>query len=261
MDQAQQQPALFPVGFVAHGAPTLAIDPERGAPFRSWGAALPQPKAILVISAHFERAPLTIGVTEQAPLVYDFSGFPPELYCVQYAAPGAPELAQRVLALLSGHEIHESNRGLDHGVWTPLVHMAPAADIPVLEISMPYNYSPAQLFQVGQALAPLRKEGIFILGSGNLVHNLRLVDFYELSGPPPWAREFDAWVREVLLRRDWDSLMQYPTLGPAIHIAHPTAEHLRPLLVAAGAAADDDVRFVLEGWEYGSLSRRTVQFG
>jgi 4,5-DOPA dioxygenase extradiol len=258
----QQQPSsLFPVGFVAHGAPTLALDPERGAPFRRWAGALARPKAILVVSAHFERAPLTIGVTERAPLVYDFSGFPEELYRVKYAAPGAPWLAQRLLALLDGHEIHQSNRGLDHGVWTPLVHMAPEANIPVLEISMPYSYSPALLFQVGQALAPLRREGVFLLASGNLVHNLRLVDFYEVSPPPHWAMEFDDWIRDVLVDRDWDMLMKYPTLGPAIQIAHPTAEHLRPILVAAGAAADDDVSFVLEGWEYGSLSRRSVQFG
>lgn len=261
MNTSQHSSKLFPVGFVAHGAPTLALDPERGAPFRRWGADLPQTQAFLVVSAHFERAPLTIGVTETAPLVYDFSGFPEELYRVQYAAPGAPWLAQRVLSLLDGHDIHQSDRGLDHGVWTPLVHMAPAANIPVLEISMPYDYSPAELFQVGQALAPLRREGVFILGSGNLVHNLRLIDFREASPPPSWAKEFDEWIRDVLVRHDWDTLMQYPALGPAIQTAHPTAEHLRPILVAAGAAADDDVSFVLEGWEYGSLSRRTVQFG
>jgi 4,5-DOPA dioxygenase extradiol len=261
MQQSSRDAIQLPVGFVAHGAPTLALDAVKGAPFRDWGAGLPRPKAILVVSAHFERAPLTIGATEQTPLVYDFSGFPEELYRVQYNAPGAPWLAQRVRALLQGHEVHESARGLDHGVWTPLVHIAPSADVPVLQLSMPYNYTPSQLFEVGRLLAPLRREGVFILASGNLVHNLRLVDFSERSAPPSWASEFDDWIRDVLIKKDWDRLMQYPTAAPAVNVAHPTAEHLRPILVAAGAAADDEVKFVLEGWEYGSLSRRTVQFG
>jgi len=261
MQKASDGAKQLPVGFVAHGAPTLALDAIKGAPFREWGAALPQPRAILVVSAHFERAPLTIGATETTPLVYDFSGFPEALYRVQYNAPGAPWLAQRVLALLQGHEVQQSDRGLDHGVWTPLVHIAPTADVPVLQLSMPYSYSPSQLFEVGRLLAPLRREGVFILASGNLVHNLRLVDFSERSAPPAWASEFDGWIREVLKAKDWDCLVQYPTIGPAVNIAHPTAEHLRPILVAAGAAADDEVKFVLEGWEYGSLSRRSVQFG
>jgi 4,5-DOPA dioxygenase extradiol len=261
MQQSSGNSGQLPVGFVAHGAPTLALDAIKGAPFREWGSALPQPMAFLVVSAHFERAPLTIGATERTPLVYDFSGFPEELYRVKYNAPGAPWLARRVRALLQGHEIHESDRGLDHGVWTPLVHIAPSANVPVLELSMPYSYSPSQLFEVGGLLAPLRREGVFILASGNLVHNLRHVDFSERSAPPSWASEFDGWIRDVLKGKDWDQLMQYPTLGPAVNIAHPTAEHLRPVLVAAGAAADDEVKFVLEGWEYGSLSRRTVQFG
>jgi len=251
----------YPSGFVAHGAPFLALDAALGEPFRQWGAGLPRPTAILVVSAHFERAPLTIGATENKELLYDFSGFPRELYQVRYPAPGAPWLADRVEQLLAGEETARSERPLDHGVWTPLLHIAPAADIPVLEISMPHRDSPARLFDTGRRLAPLRDEGVFILGSGNLVHNLGRLDWTGTGMPPTWAAEFDAWIADVLARRDWDALIDYRERAPALGLAHPTEEHLRPILVAAGAAADDEVRFVHEGWEYGSLSRRTVQFG
>ena len=256
-----QSTSRFPVGFVAHGAPLLAADAALGEPFRRWGTALPRPSAILVISAHFERTPLTIGATETRELLYDFTGFPEELYQVRYPAPGAPGLAGRVEQLLAGREIARSDRPLDHGVWTPLVHLAPAADIPVLEISMPRTDSAQQLFETGQRLAPLRAEGVFILGSGNLVHNLGKLDWTGAGAPPAWAAEFDAWIADTLARRDWDALIAYRWQAPALQLAHPSEEHLRPVVVAAGAAADDEVRFVHEGWEYGSISRRTVQFG
>ena len=251
----------FPTAFVAHGAPFLAVDPAGGEPFRQWGRSVPRPRAFLVVSAHFQRAPLTIGTTEALDLLYDFTGFPDALYQVKYAAPGAPWLADRVGQMLAGREMMRSRRPLDHGVWTPLVHIAPSADIPVLEISMPHTDSAADLFETGRRLAPLRDERVWILGSGNLVHNLGRVDFSGTTPPPGWAAEFDHWIADVLSRRDWDSLIDYARRAPALSLAHPTEEHLRPVLVAAGAAADDPVQFVLEGWEFGSLSRRSVQFG
>lgn len=251
----------FPVGFVAHGAPFLAVDAALGEPFRRWGASLPRPAAILVVSAHFERAPLTIGATETRDLMYDFSGFPEALYQVRYPAPGAPWLADRVEQLLAGRETARSERPLDHGAWAPLIHLAPAADIPVLEISMPRSDTAAVLFDTGRRLAPLRAEGVWILASGNLVHNLGRLDWSGNGGTPAWAADFDAWIANVLARRDWDSLIEYAARAPGVSLAHPTEEHLRPILVAAGAGADDSVQFVHEGWEYGSISRRTVQFG
>lgn len=252
----------MPSIFVAHGAPFLAVDPQRGEPLVRWGEALPRPSAILAVSAHWEDAPLALGATLTRELVYDFSGFPEELYRVRYPAPGAPWLARRVLELLGGRTVLGGDRGLDHGVWTPLVHLYPDADVPVLQLSMPATGSAGDLFELGRSLAPLRAEGVLILGSGNLVHNLRRVDWGGGGAPPPsWAAAFDAWIADVLSRRDWDALVDYRSRAPQLALAHPTEEHLRPLLVVAGAAADEPVRFTLEGWEMGSLSRRSVQFG
>jgi 4,5-DOPA dioxygenase extradiol len=252
----------MPSIFVAHGAPFLAVDPARGEPLVRWGEALPRPTAILALSAHWEEAPLTLGTTDARELLYDFSGFPEELYRVRYPAPGAPWLARRVLELLGGRTVQGGDRGLDHGVWTPLVHLYPRADVPVLQLSMPHSDSAAELFELGRALAPLRELGVLILGSGNLVHNLRRVDWHGRNAPPPpWAAAFDAWIADVLSRRDWDALQDYRERAPQLALAHPTEDHLRPVLVAAGAAADEPVRFTLEGWEMGSLSRRSVQFG
>lgn len=251
----------FPVGFVAHGAPLLAVDPAKGAPLRAWGERLPRPTAILAVSAHWEDAPVTIGAAERAPLVYDFYGFPEKLYQIEYPAPAAPELARRVASIMAGEPVRHDSRGLDHGVWTPLIHLVPDAAVPVLQISMPRTMSGAKLFALGERLAPLRDEGVWILASGNLVHNLGRIDWSETKPPPSWAAEFDAWVAEALASRDWDALMDYAQAAPALALAHPTAEHLRPILVAAGAGAHDPVTFPFEGWEYGSLSRRCVQFG
>lgn len=250
-----------PVIFVPHGAPFLAVDAKLGAPLAAWAKALPRPLAILAVSAHWEDAPLTLGATEPRDLVYDFWGFPDELYRVRYPAPAAPGLADRVVALLAGHDVRRSNRGLDHGVWTPLVHLFPAADVPVLQLSMPRPAVPAELFAIGKALAPLRDEGVLILGSGNLVHNLRRVVWEGEAEPEPWAAAFDGWIGDVLARRDWDALIDYSQRAPDLRIAHPSEEHLRPILVAAGAAAESAVSFPFTGWEMGNISRRAVQFG
>jgi 4,5-DOPA dioxygenase extradiol len=251
----------LPSIFVAHGAPLLALDRELGEPLRRWGEALGKPRAILALSAHWEDAPLTFGATETVPLIYDFSGFPQELYQVRYPAPGAPWLADRVDALLTGREPRRSTRGLDHGVWTPLVHLYPDADVPVLQLSMPRPFSSADLFELGRALAPLRDEAVLVLGTGNITHNLRRLDWQAEAPTPAWAVEFDAWIKDVLERRDFDALVRYESRAPQLRLAQPTDDHLRPLLVAAGAGANESVRFPIEGWEYESLSRRSVEFG
>jgi 4,5-DOPA dioxygenase extradiol len=144
--------ARQPVGFVAHGSPTLAIDVEKGRPLCAWAERVARPSSLLVVSAHWEESPLTLGAVEQPETVYDFSGFPPELYELRYAAPGDPHLAEAVLDLLQGRAVRRSERGIDHGVWVPLLHMFPERDVPVLQLSMPRAMGPDELFAVGEAL-------------------------------------------------------------------------------------------------------------
>jgi len=254
----------LPAVFVAHGAPTLALDPQKGADFVRWGSALPRPRAILAVSAHWEAAPVVLGATETRELVYDFSGFPRPLYEVRYPSPGAPDLARRVESLLTaaGQSVRRDEaRGLDHGVWVPLVHMFADASVPVLQISMPTSLGAGALFELGRVLAPLRDDGVLVLGSGNLTHNLRRLSWSGAGEPPAWASEFDEWIGGVLARRDFDALVDYANKAPALREAHPTEEHLQPVLVTAGAAASSGgaARFPVQGFEYGSLSRRSVE--
>ncbi len=251
----------MPVAFVGHGAPTAAVDPVKSAPWTAWGRALPRPTAVLVVSAHWEGAPVRIGATRALPLIYDFSGFPDALYALRYPAPGAPALADRVEALLGTGTRRAPDRGLDHGAWVPLLHLLPAADVPVLQVTLPMALGPDGVFDLGRRLAPLRDEGVLVLGSGNVTHNLRAI---APDGSPPqaFAREFDHWTAEVTTRRDWDTLRAYREKAPALRQNHPREEHWLPLLFAAGAAADDDrVSYPVEGFEYGNLSRRSVQIG
>lgn len=253
----------FPTGFVGHGSPMNALDPERGATWRAWAADLPTPTAVLSISAHFEQAPPTLSATSTLPLIYDFWGFPQQLYDLEYSAPGAPQVAGTVERLLAGlvTVARDETRGLDHGTWVPLRHMYPEADIPILQLSIPWTDDPHRMFELGRALAPLRAEGVFILGSGNLVHNLRLVDWEETRGTPAWANEFDGWLAEALDAGNAPRLEQYQS-HPLAQICHPTREHFVPILTVAGAASEhDQVTYPVEGFELGSISARCVQFG
>jgi 4,5-DOPA dioxygenase extradiol len=256
------EPKRMPIGFVAHGSPMLALDAVKGAELRAWAEAMPKPRAIVIVSAHWQTRDPTIGATTTLPLLYDFSGFDPALNTIRYAPPGAPDVAARVEKLLAKVTIGKSpDRKLDHGVWVPLLHMFPAADVPVLQLSLPRR-EPAELFDLGRALAPLADEAVLFLGSGVLVHNLRSIDLTGHAAPPPWARAFDSWCEDVLLRRDFDALVGFRVLAPKRAMAHPTEEHFLPLLVAAGAASvrSRAVSFPVAGFEYGSLSRRCVQF-
>jgi 4,5-DOPA dioxygenase extradiol len=250
-----------PVLFIGHGAPTLALDSAKGAPLRALGETLSGVSAILVVSAHWEESPPTLGATEAVPLVYDFSGFPRPLYSVAYPAPGAPELAERVAVLLGGEVASRPERGLDHGVWTPLVHLFPEAETPVLQLSMPSAKGGSEVFRVGARLAPLRAEGVLLIGSGNVTHDLRALA-PEGTPPAPEFLEFDRWVAERLAAGDFDALLDALVKGPAYRRNHPTPDHWFPLLFAAGAArSGEPVSFPVEGWEYGNLSRRAVKFG
>jgi len=254
--------APMPIGFVAHGSPMLALDAVKGGELHDWAVAMPKPRAIVIVSAHWQTRDPTIGATTTLPLLYDFSGFDDALSKIQYAPPGAPDVAARVEQLLSRVTIGKSpDRKLDHGVWVPLRHMYPAADVPILQLSLPRR-EPADLFDLGRMLAPLADEAVLVLGSGVLVHNLRSIDMGGAAAPPPWAREFDSWCGDVLARRDFDALVGFRVRAPKRAMAHPTEEHFLPLLVAAGAASTRSraVTFPITGFEFGSLSRRCVQF-
>lgn len=255
------QPALF----IGHGAPTLALDPVKGAPLAALGQALPEtPRAILTVSAHWEAAPATLGSTETQALIYDFYGFAQALYEVDYPAPGAPWLAERVLGLLERDEVRsDPTRGLDHGTWTPLVHLRPEADVPVLQLSLPSRLGAEGVFDLGRKLAALRDEGVLLIGSGNITHNLRRMG-PDGDAPQAFAAEFDAWAAEALAGRDFDTLLDYTRRAPALRENHPGEDHWLPLFFAAGASAErpgDAISFPVTGFEFRNLSRRSVRFG
>jgi 4,5-DOPA dioxygenase extradiol len=254
-------PAPMPVLFLAHGAPPLLDDAGWIAELAAWGKALPRPRAIVVVSAHWEERPLAIGATRPVPLIYDFYGFPERFYRLAYSAPGAPDVAQRIRDLLAAARIacvDEPDRGLDHGSYIPLMCMYPAADIPILQVSLP-SQAPDELFAVGRALAALRREGVLVIGSGFLTHNLRAL---RLTETPGWARDFDAWSADAIARHDVDALLDYRQRAPGVHEALPTHEHFVPVIVAAGAAAESPARFPITGfWFGGAMTRRSVQFG
>jgi 4,5-DOPA dioxygenase extradiol len=271
-DQAMSTPtptAKNPTGtrmpsiFLAHGSPILLTDRPWMSELNLWASKLPRPKAILMLSAHWLDRPVTLGATTPVPLVYDFSGFPDEFYRTEYPAPGAPALAARVRALLGpGQTVDEPKRGLDHGAYVPLVAMYPMADVPVLQASLP-SLEPPELLALGKKLAPLRDEGVLIVGSGFLTHNLRRMSFDPGAPTPEWAAEFDAWTADALARRDVDALMKYRETAPGVRESLPTHEHFVPVIVALGAALDDApaVSFPITGWAYGSGTKRSVQFG
>jgi len=248
----------MPAIFLAHGAPPLLDDELWMRELAEWSRSLPRPRSILMISAHWEEQPATCSNPAGAPLVYDFSGFDEKYYQVQYPAPGAAALSARVQTLL---RCESSTRGLDHGAWVPLIPMYPAADIPVLQLSLP-TLEPGPLFELGRALAPLRDEGVLIVGSGFLTHNLRTLDRSPRPVTPGWARDFDAWTAEALLELEFDALLDYRARAPGVALALPTHEHFVPLFATLGASAEGELpAFPIEGWYLGSLTKRSVQFG
>lgn len=260
--------SCMPILYLSHGAPPLADDARWTQELAAWSADLPRPTSILMVSAHWENAPLSVSATQVAqPLVYDFWGFPKKYYSVTYDAPLAPGLGSSVEALLGEHVAggvqRDETRGLDHGAYVPLVEMFPEADIPVLQMSMP-TLDPAELFALGRRLAPLRDEGTLIVASGFTTHNLTW--FNPAGGPdvgpPSPSSEFDQWAAESLASGDVDALIDVEHRAPAARIAHPRTEHWAPLYLALGAAdASGGVQStsVIDGFWYG-LSKRSWQF-
>ncbi len=255
----------LPVLFAAHGSPMNALGTTRfAAMLRTWGAAWPKPSAILCVSAHREETPLSVTSGERPVTVHDFYGFPPALYALRYPAPGAPPVAGRAAAVLAAAGIPvrlDPAAGLDHGTWAPLLVALPEAAIPVVQLSLPARSRLDVCAAMGKALAPLRDEGILLLGSGNLVHNLREADLSAVELPvEPWAAEFDGWVAERILAGDVDALVSLDG-APSARRAHPSLEHYAPVVVCAAAAGGDAASFPVTGFEHASLSLRSVRWG
>jgi 4,5-DOPA dioxygenase extradiol len=231
----------MPALFLSHGAPPLVDDERWVGQLKDLTATLPKPKAILMASAHWESAPLMLGATDTVPLVYDFGGFEQRYYETKYPAAGAPELAARIEKLMPDDErVTRTDRGLDHGAYVPLTVMYPDADIPVLQMSLP-TLEPDRLLEIGRRLAPLRDEGVLIVGSGFTTHGLPFLRDFRTDAPAPgWSREFDAWAQETLARGAVDELADFRTRAPGMPYAHPTIEHFAPMFLALGASDDPE---------------------
>jgi 4,5-DOPA dioxygenase extradiol len=253
----------MPALYLGHGAPPLLDDELWTSQLSAWARELPKPTSVLIVSAHWESAPLTVGATADAvPLVYDFYGFPQRYYEMTYPSPGAPELAARIRALMPDTEpiAEQPDRGLDHGAYVPLMVMYPDAHVPVLQMSMP-TLDPQRLFDLGRRLRQLREEGVLIVGSGFLTHGLPFLRDWRTDAPPPgWSRDFDDWAKETLERGDVDELMAFRDRAPGMPYAHPTVEHFAPLFVTLGAAADPEgtPATAIEGFFLG-LAKRSIQ--
>lgn len=243
--------------FVSHGAPTFALEPGLiGPALAQLGGRLPRPEAILVVSPHWMTSGVQVGTGASPGTLHDFNGFPPELYRLQYPAPGHPKLARRALELLAGEWRPQENscRGLDHGAWVPLMHLFPDATVPVFQVSMPKNLNSQSAWHLGQALQPLEREGVLIIGSGSLTHNLYEVRWGDTRSAA-YVETFTRWVREAVVQGDTDRLLATLDAAPHAHRAHPTPEHFLPLLVAAGAAGTGATGVAIGGGiEHGVLA-------
>jgi 4,5-DOPA dioxygenase extradiol len=253
----------LPSLYISHGAPMLFEMTDWMTQLHDWARGLPKPKAILIVSAHWESAPLSLSSTRPSELVYDFGGFDPLYYTMRYDTPDAGELGRAVAALMPHSEpVHEhSRRGLDHGAWVPLKIMYPDADVPVLQLSMP-THDPARLLALGERLRTLRDEGVLVIGSGYMTHGLPYLTREMFAGEvvPGWSTDFDIWAAEALASGDVDELARFRTAAPGMPYAHPTVEHFTPLFVTLGAAADPTgpITTAIDGYALG-LAKRSFQ--
>lgn len=253
----------LPAIYLAHGAPPTLDDALWSSQLFEWSQSMPKPKGIVIISAHWEDAPMTISAPGiQRELVYDFGGFQQRYFDLSYDTPDASSLANDVRQMFSGETLHEDpKRGLDHGAWVPLMLMYPLGDVPVIQISMP-THDPGKLMKLGGRLKTLREQGVLIIGSGFITHGLRFLtgDYFsgKVSGGPDWSVDFDGWAADALAKGDIDLLASYEQKAPGMPYAHPTVEHYTPLFIALGASdnAESGITTHIEGFSYG-LSKRS----
>jgi 4,5-DOPA dioxygenase extradiol len=253
----------MPALFVGHGSPMNAIeDNEFGLAWNEMGRQLPKPRAILAISAHWKTLGSKVTVMEKPRTIYDFGGFPKELYEVTYPAPGSPDLAQTIRKMIKLTEIQpDLTWGLDHGTWSVLHRMYPQADVPVVQLSLDRAKSPLSHYQLGQQLRELREEGVLILSSGNIVHNLRMVDFGNVV-KYDWAESFDRQVKDWILAGDHTPMIEFEKLGRDAQLSINSAEHYLPLLYTLGLQEEgESVSFFTDKITYASLSMRSVKIG
>lgn len=260
MNQSSRMPALF----IGHGSPMNAIeDTPWSRAWRQLGKTLPRPRAILVISAHWMTPGVGVTAMPRPETIHDFGGFPDALFAMQYPAPGDPALARRIQELLSPGPVSlDHSWGLDHGAWSILVHLFPDADIPVVQLSLDLSQPGRFHYELGQRLRPLRDEGILVLASGNVVHNLRLIQWQAGAKAPAWSPRLEQRVIDCLRQRDHEALIDYPRLDPEALLAIPTPEHYLPLLYIAGLQMEDEAAaFPVQGIDLGTISMLSVQVG
>jgi 4,5-DOPA dioxygenase extradiol len=254
----------MPALYLGHGAPPLFDDPLWISQLFRWSQALPKPTAILIVSAHWEAAPMSLSASAAAtPLVYDFGGFAQRYFEMTYRTPDASALAARVAAAMPASEpVHQhTSRGLDHGAWVPLKIMYPYGDVPVLQLSMP-THDPDRLLDIGTRLRSLREEGVLVIGSGFMTHGLPFLtrESFAANVVPAWSADFDQWAADALARGDVDTLAAYRDKAPGMPYAHPTVEHYTPLFITLGAAAqaEQPPQITIDGYQFG-LAKRSFQ--
>lgn len=257
--------STLPPVFVSHGAPTYALEPGvAGAQLHALAGALGKPRAIVIVSPHWMTSGVKVTTSARPETIHDFGGFSPELYEIQYPAPGAPEVAARAAQLLksSGMTVRlDDDRGLDHGAWVPLMHMYPDADVPVVQVSIPFDADERQAFELGRVLAPLADDGVLIIGSGSLTHNLYEFRMGDVQGAD-YVQEFSAWIRNAVGEGNTSALIDALSLAPHAKRAHPTTDHYLPVLVALGAAVHPTPTTVLDGGvRHGVLAMESYVFG
>ncbi len=254
----------MPVLFLGHGSPMNALAEDSVAKtMTELGRALPKPKAILMISAHWMTKGTWVTSMQNPKTIHDFYGFPQALFDVQYPAPGSPKLAQDVQQLIVDPKIgaDDNDWGLDHGTWSVLKHVYPAADIPVVQLSLDMSQTPDYHFALGEQLQPLRDQGVLIMGSGNIVHNLRRLSWETNAKPFEWSMEFDEWVKTQALNRNFKALTSEALNTEAGRLSIPTPDHYLPLLYILGAStAKDELVFDVEGIQNASISMRSLRF-
>ena len=251
----------MPALYIGHGAPMLLDDQLWTSQLGTIAAEIERPKAILIVSAHWESQPITLSnPAANSPLVYDFSGFNRKFYEMTYNSPDATAVSTLVASMMPDTEpVHQSSRGLDHGAWVPLRVMYPDADIPVVQMSMPTS-DPAKLLELGRRLQPLRDQGVLIIGSGFMTHGLQYLRNWSTEAiAPTWSSEFDAWAASALATGDVDTLSNFRELAPGMPYAHPTVEHFTPLFITLGAASVPDAapQTLIDGYFMG-LSKRSI---